>query len=147
MSRNPPFKILIVEDEQLLVFDIEMLVEDGGDVVVGDAASFDEVRALKVDAPDLAFVDVELANQSSGLDVSQYIQGQWPDALIVFVTANPKKLPDDFGGAHGVIAKPFTRNGFLSALAYLKEGLTDPPPISAKPGSFVSSPRLAAAWA
>lgn len=139
-----PFRVLIVEDEALLAMDIEAMVEDGGHRVVGEVASLDEVEQLDLAlAPDLAFVDIQLARGSSGIDVCALIRGRWAEAVIIFVTANPKKIPDDFAGAQGVIPKPFTRNGLMSALHYIEEGVCDPPPTSPKPGSFIASPSFA----
>jgi CheY-like chemotaxis protein len=144
---HPPLKILIVEDEALLAMDIEAMVEDAGHLVVGEVDSVPEVELLPDDiAPDLAFVDIQLAKGTSGLDVCRIIQTRWPDAFIVFVTANPKKIPADFLGAHGVIPKPFSRNGLMSAMRYIEEGVCDPPPTSVQPVSFVASPAFAASW-
>ena len=138
---------LIVEDEALLAMDIEAIVEDCGHRVVADAASLDEVEALNhIAAPDVALVDVQLAQGSSGLDVSSLIQARWRGTLIVFVTANPKKLPADFGGAHGVIAKPFSRSGLMAALNYIQEGLVAPPPSISRPESFKAAPSIVARW-
>lgn len=144
---TPPLRILIVEDEPLLAMDIEFMVENEGHKVVAEAASLYDVEELEDStAPNVAFVDIQLAKGTSGLDVNQLIQKRWPQTIIVFVTANPKKIPDDFAGAHGVIAKPFTESGFESALRYLQEGLCTPPPLSAQPGSFVASPAFSASW-
>ena len=146
--RQPPLSILIVEDEALLAMDIEAMVEDAGHRVSGEAASLHDVESL-ADAlhPDLAFVDIQLARGTSGLDVCREIQRKWPDTYIVFVTANPKKIPNDFLGAHGVIPKPFSRNGLMSAMRYIEEGVCDPPPSSQMPASFIASPAFAASWA
>ena len=142
-----PLRVLIVEDEALLAMDIEAIVEDGGHRVVGEACSLDEVEGLDATiAPDLAFVDIQLARGSSGLDVCALIQRRWAGAIIIFVTANPRKIPDDFAGAHGVIPKPFTRNGLVSALHYIEEGVCDPPPTSPAPVSFIAAPAFAASW-
>ncbi|HUD91803.1 response regulator, partial [Sphingobium sp.] len=106
---NDAMNVLIVEDEILLAMDIEAIVEDSGHIVLAEAASLKDVEALPDDIdPQLAFVDIHLANGSNGLDVAKVIQKRWPDALIIFVTANVAKIPDDFSGAHGVIAKPFS---------------------------------------
>jgi AmiR/NasT family two-component response regulator len=140
-------RVLIVEDEPLLAMDVEMMVEEAGHVVVGEAASLYEVESLADDAaPDLALVDMQLARGTNGLDVSSHIQRRWSSAIIVFVTANPKKIPEDFSGAHGVIAKPFSRSGFLSALNYLGEGIADPPPVSIQPTSFIAAPSVREIW-
>lgn len=143
----PPLHALVVEDEPLIAMDIQFLLEDAGHVASATAASLREVEALPDDlAPDVAFVDIQLAEGSSGLDVNLLVQKRWPDTIVVFVTANPKKIPEDFNGAHGLIAKPFTTHGFLAALRYLQDGICDPPPVSEQPGSFTASRHFAATW-
>jgi CheY-like chemotaxis protein len=145
---NDVMDVLIVEDEMLLVMDIEAMVEDSGHKVIAEAACLEEVEALPDDtAPQLAFVDVHLACGSNGLDVCHLIKRRWPKALIVFVTANVAKLPDDFCGAHGVIAKPFSHAGIVNALHYLADGMFDPPPRRPLPASLVPSPHLKRRWA
>ena len=144
---TPPLDILIVEDEALLSMDIEAMVEDSGHVVIAEAASLRDVEQLSDDTnPDLAFVDIQLADGSSGLDVCRLVRGRWPHAFVVFVTANPRMIPDDYCEGHGVIPKPFSRNGLMAAMKYIQEGVCDPPPTSPQPESFVASPAFAASW-
>jgi DNA-binding LytR/AlgR family response regulator len=140
-------KVLIVEDEALLAMDIESMVQDAGHAIVGEAASVREVAALPADIwPTLALVDIQLDEGSNGLDASAVIRDRWPDAAVVFVTANPGKIPKDFAGAHGVIAKPFSRNGLVTAIRFLEEAILAPPPRSNEMGSLKLSPALAAEW-
>lgn len=140
--------VLIVEDEMLLAMDIEAMVEDSGHHVLAEAASLQEVEALPADLnPQLAFVDIHLAQGSNGLDVCQYIREHWPQSLIVFVTANVSKIPADFSGAHGVIAKPFSHAGVVNAIKYLADGVFDPPPSTPRPASLMASPHLERRWA
>ena len=142
-----PLQIIIVEDEALLVMDLEAMLTDEGHEVIGEAASLAEVEALEVPtSPNLAFVDMQLAQNSSGLAVCRFIQARWPGIAVVFVTANPKLIPEDFSGAHGVIPKPFSRSGLLSAMRFIEEGLIDPPPTASMPPSFIPSPKIAEAW-
>jgi AmiR/NasT family two-component response regulator len=139
MSEHPvaPLNVLIIEDEAILVMDMEMVVEDAGHRVVGEAASVDELRDLRVEQPpNLAFIDVHLAQGSSGLDASAIVRDRWSDVCIVFVTANPGKVPDGHAGSHGVIGKPFTHKGMMAALAYLGQGISAPPPTLAIPPCF-----------
>lgn len=141
-------QVLIVEDEMLLAMDMEAMVEDSGHHVLAEAASLQDVEALPHDLnPQLAFVDIHLARNSNGLDVSRYIQKHWPEALIVFVTANVSKIPSDFSGAHGVIAKPFSHSGVVNAIRYLANGVFDPPPSIPLPASFTPSTHLQHRWA
>ena len=141
-------QVLIVEDEMLLAMDMEAMVEDSGHRVLAEAASLQDVEALPDDLnPQLAFVDIHLAHDSNGLDVCRYIRTHWPDALIVFVTANVSKIPADFSGAHGVIAKPFSHAGVVNAINYLANGVFAPPPIMPRPPSLIPSPNLEGRWA
>lgn len=139
--------VLIVEDEMLLAMDIEAMIEDSGHQVFAGAASLQEVEQLSVDmGPQLALVDLHLANGSNGIEVCKLIKRRWPEALIVFVTANVAKIPDDFSGAHGVIEKPFSYAGMVNAIRYLAEGVFDPPPSIPRPSSLMTSPYLKERW-
>ncbi|MHB9881148.1 response regulator [Pacificimonas sp. ICDLI1SI03] len=136
-------RVLIVEDEILLAMDLEALIEDNGHVVVGEATSLFDVEKLDDNiAPQLALVDIQLARNTNGLDACALIRRRWPEALVVFVTANLSKIPEDFCGAHGAVGKPFSHTGLASALSYLAEGVFNPPPGTPKPASLVASPHL-----
>ncbi len=141
-----PLKVLIVEDEALLAMELESLVEDAGHSVVGWAMSSDEAKTL-VDTSDadIAFVDIHLADGPTGVDVAEHIRRSGP--VVVFMTANPKRIPENFAGAVGVISKPYTMNGLISALRYLQEGVRRPPPVSALPAGFTLSPAFSTVWA
>jgi DNA-binding response OmpR family regulator len=147
MQMTDPLKVLIVEDEALLAMELEGLVEDCGHEVVGWANSFEEAREL-VDSSDtdIAFVDVQLADGTTGVQVAEYIERSGK-SMVVFLTANPKKLPENLAGAVGVIAKPYTMNGLVASLRYLHQGVRQPPPLSARPTGFTLSPSYATAWA
>ena len=142
-----PLKVLIVEDEALLAMELESLVEEAGHRVVGWAMSSDEAKTM-VDAndADIAFVDINLSDGPTGVEVAEYIR-QSGQPMVVFMTANPKRIPENFAGAVGVISKPYTMNGLMSALRYLQEGVRRPPPVSALPAGFTLSPDFAAVWA
>jgi two-component SAPR family response regulator len=142
-----PLKVLIVEDEALLAMELESLVEEAGHSVVGWATSSAEAKTM-VDAveADIAFVDIHLSDGPSGVDVAEYISEK-KSSMVVFMTANPKRIPDHFAGAIGVIAKPYTMNGLTSALRYLQEGVRRPPPVSTRPAGFTLSPAFETVWA
>ena len=141
-----PLNILIVEDEALLAMELESLVEDAGHRVVGWATSSDEACDIADTVkPDVAFVDVHLTDGPTGVDVARYI-GDHDHSRVVFTTANPKRIPDHFAGAVGVLAKPYTMNGLASALRYLQEGMRSPPPTSALPAGFTLSAAYEAEW-
>lgn len=119
MSSGKPLRILIVEDELLIALELECLLQDAGHDVVGIAACSAEALDLSAKlAPDLAFVDIHLADGPTGVDVSRHLANEH-DVTVLFMTANAKRIPEDFAGARGVIAKPYTDRGVKEALAYV----------------------------
>lgn len=112
-------RILIVEDEFLIALELESLLQDAGHDVVGIAASSEEAIALGRElSPDLAFVDIHLADGLTGIDVARELADRH-HVTVLFMTANAKRIPEDFAGARGVIAKPYTERGVKEALAYV----------------------------
>jgi CheY-like chemotaxis protein len=115
-------RILIVEDEILIALELESLLQDLGHDVVGMAASSGEALSLGQELkPDLAFVDIHLADGPTGVDVARQLAAQH-QVTVLFMTANTKRIPEDFAGAWGVIAKPYTERGVREALGYVMAG-------------------------
>lgn len=146
MAYRPPLRVLIVEDEALLAMQLDALLMDAGHEVVGWAMNADEAMQIFHHAkPDLAFVDLQLGEGPSGIDVAREIQAT-DSSVVVFVTANSKMLPDDFAGAIGVISKPYSMQGIEAALTYLHEGIRTPPPGCALPRSLTLAPAYRERW-
>ncbi len=140
-------RFLVVEDEALLAMDLEMMIEDAGHEVVGEAGCLSDLHHLDDDLnPEVALVDIQLADGSSGLRVCEHIRDRWPSTIVIFVTANPKMASDQLHRGHGMIAKPFSRAGFVAAMRYITKGMTDPPTDSAPPAALSLSSAVTAAW-
>ena len=117
---NEPLRILIVEDEILIAFELESLLQDAGYEPVGIAATSREALTLAQDlSPDLALVDIHLADGPTGVEVARGLTRSGITAL--FMTANAKRIPDDFAGAVGVIAKPYTERAVRNAIQYVAD--------------------------
>lgn len=130
---TPPLRVIVVEDETLILMQIEMLLEEAGHEVVGTAVTRDEAIALAVETrPDIAFVDLRLKDGSSGLEAARGMRDV-AGLTVVFMTANARELPDDLDGAAAVIPKPFSESVFGAALPFLEECLRRPPPGSLPP--------------
>lgn len=137
-----PLRVLLVEDEALILMELEELVEEAGHLVVGTAIRRVEAIDLAYRVlPDLALVDVSLCDGDSGIDVARAIRAI-DNLMIVFVTANPLRLGSDFAGAAGVIVKPFSRAVLLRGLSYMEECVRRPPPISMPPLGMRMSDRF-----
>ncbi len=67
-------KVLIVEDEALTAMHLEMLIEEFGHQVCAIAASAAEaISHAAAHLPDVALMDIRLANRSSGIDAAREI--------------------------------------------------------------------------
>lgn len=114
-------RILVVEDEALVAFELECLLQDLGHETVGIAATSREAIALGLSTtPDLVLVDVHLIDGATGVEVARELAGD-PRITVVFMTANAKRIPLDFAGALGVIAKPYSHRVVASALDFVAE--------------------------
>ena len=107
--QNPaprPLSVLIVEDEALLAVELGFLVREAGGVDVGHALdSAGAVAMARQLQPDIALVDVHLADGPTGVEAARQI-AEGDGAMVLFMTANVKRLPEDLAGACGVIGKP-----------------------------------------
>ena len=139
-----PLKVLIVEDERLIAMQLEDDIAEAGHEVVGSAMSSAEAMELAAATrPDLAIVDVHLADGPTGIDVARRLVG--PDNVVVFMTANVKRIPDDFAGAAGVLNKPVSSHGLHQALRFISRRMADDG-AGPKPSSLLVAPAWRARW-
>ena len=139
-------EVLIVEDEMLLAIELEHLVEEVGCHSLGCAMSSDEAVDLAEKLhPDLALVDVHLSDGPTGVDVARKIS-QDCGGVALFMTANVKRLPEDFAGACGVIGKPYSEHGVKTALSYLTYCLTEGQAPGPVPVGLTLAPAYAELW-
>ncbi len=85
-------KVLIIEDEPIIAMDIETIVRDLGHDVTGIAVTRDEaVEQARRDKPGLVLADIQLADDSSGIDAVADILREI-DVPVIFITAFPERL-------------------------------------------------------
>ncbi len=137
-------KILIVEDEALLSMELESEVEEAGHEIVGVAAESKQALSLiEKSSPQFAFVDIQLLDGPTGIDVGRHLASR--SIPYVFVSGNLKRIPEDFAGALGAIEKPYTMNGLQNALEFIDTIVNGEHQSVTAPPSLVLSPRLLAA--
>ena len=84
--------VLIIEDEPIIAMDIEMIVRDMGHDVTGIAVTRDEAVAMAMShRPGLVLADIQLADDSSGIDAVKDILAQF-SVPVIFITAFPERL-------------------------------------------------------
>ena len=135
-----PLRVLIVEDEAVVLMQLEELLEDTGHEIVGTAMTADEAIAMTRELhPELVLLDVHLKDGTSGVDVARAVR-DINGVMVVFLTANVRKLGNDMDGAAAAIAKPFNEAGLAGSIAYLEECVHRPPPLLDLPVGMLLAP-------
>ncbi|GAA5102219.1 response regulator [Bartonella acomydis] len=92
ISQQIATQVMIIEDEPLIALDIEQMVESLGHQVVGIARTRDEAVLLyHKEKPRLILADIQLADNSSGIDAVNDILQNDP-IPVIFITAFPERL-------------------------------------------------------
>jgi CheY-like chemotaxis protein len=85
-------RILIIEDEPVIALDIANTVREDGHKVIGIATTHAEAVALAArEPPGLVLADIQLADDSSGLEAVNEILGHY-EVPVIFITAFPERL-------------------------------------------------------
>ena len=110
ISRQVATDVLIIEDEPLIAMDLEQIVRDLGHEVTGVAVTRDEAVALAMeDRPGLVLADIQLADDSSGIDAVKDILAEF-SVPVIFITAFPERLlTGERPEPTFLITKPFQR--------------------------------------
>jgi len=92
IDRQTRARILIIEDEPIIAMDIEMIVRDLGHDVVAVATTHREaVAEAQKHQPGLVLADIQLADNSSGIEAVQEILTDLK-VPVIFITAFPERL-------------------------------------------------------
>lgn len=84
ISSSSPLRVFYLEDNPLIVFHVETMIEDLGHIFVGSASSFSElvevIDELQVDG---VLVDIDLADGRTGPDAAAWLHERGIPALFV----------------------------------------------------------------
>ena len=111
-------KVLIIEDEPIIAMDIETIVRDLGHEVTAIAVTReDAVREAMAERPGLVLADIQLADDSSGIDAVKDILSEFA-VPVIFITAFPERLlTGERPEPTFLITKPFQRATVKAAIA------------------------------
>ncbi len=102
-------KVLIVEDEMIIAWDLKRTIERLEHEVLSIASSADEaVEQAKASGPDLILMDIALKGKKTGIDAAMEIRG-FSQATLFYLTGNTHLVGDTTikaTRAHGSYAKP-----------------------------------------
>lgn len=118
IEKQTKANVLIIEDEPIIAMDIEMIVRDMGHDVSGIAVTRDEAvdMALK-QRPGLVLADIQLADDSSGIDAVKDILAEFT-VPVIFITAFPERLlTGERPEPTFLITKPFHHSTVKAAIS------------------------------
>ncbi|MDO5758197.1 MAG: response regulator [Rhodobacterales bacterium] len=111
--------VLIIEDEAIIAMDLHSIVTSIGHNVTGVGRTRDAAIKLGVEKiPDLILADIQLADNSSGIDAVKALLDQIGEIPVIFITAFPERLlTGDKPEPAFVIAKPYNEDQVRSAVS------------------------------
>lgn len=129
-----PARILIVEDETFVAWEMAETLSDYGYDCVGIADDTASAMRLGAQTVDVALVDVNLCDGATGPLIGALLANR--GARVIFVTANPRQLGDGVPGTLGVISKPVDFKLIGEALDFALADLTGVTPTPTPPPGF-----------
>ena len=119
MEESVTGKVMVIEDEAIIAMDIVDIVSDIGHKVTGIARTRREaVELASREKPDLILSDIQLADDSSGIDAVNDILRSLKDLPVIFITAFPERLlTGERPEPAFLITKPFNEEQVRSAVS------------------------------
>lgn len=111
--------VLVIEDEAIIAMDIMDIVEGMGHQVTANARTHREaVDMAAANRPDLILADIQLADNSSGVEAVNEILAQFGSIPVIFITAFPERLLTGQRQEPAfLINKPYTEEQVRSAVS------------------------------
>lgn len=112
-------KVLVVEDESIVSFDIQMALESFGYVVTDTVENYDDaLKSVKENEPQLILMDINLEDSKDGIEIAHAVQ-KTKDIPLIYLTAFCDDKTIDRAVQTNPLAymvKPFNRNELKSTL-------------------------------
>jgi len=118
MADSVTGSVMIIEDEAIIAMDIETIVRDLGHEVTAIAVTReDAVREAMAERPGLVLADIQLADDSSGIDAVKDILSEI-SVPVIFITAFPERLlTGDRPEPTYLVTKPFQEATVRAAIS------------------------------
>lgn len=125
-------KVLIAEDELMIADLLEETLTESGYEVCGIARTVDEAVALaKLHKPDLAVLDVRLAQGGRGPEIARQLSGVTTLGILYATGDDPRRSLLTLADGSAAIAKPYQFEDVARALVIVREiktlGTATPP--------------------
>jgi two-component system, response regulator PdtaR len=110
-------KILIVEDEPLILMDVEVqLLEAGHEVAVAENADI-AVTMLARSMFDLLLTDIDMPGSMDGLQLASAVRERWPPVRLVLMSGKRHPRATEMPSQARFLSKPLQPAELMNAVA------------------------------
>jgi PAS domain S-box-containing protein len=116
LVESPPMRVLVVDDDPLVLFNTVMMLEDLGHDVTEASSGEQALRVLRRDPGIGLLVTDQLMPGMSGTGIVEAIRGERPDLAVILATGFSDLEPD--GDRNFIrLSKPFLQSELATAIA------------------------------
>ena len=112
-------KVMIVEDEFIIQYELKIILEGlGHDVVAMASTAKEAIEKTESNSPDIVLMDINLREKMDGIEAAEYINKHF-DIPILFITAySDEKRVEQAKSAHpyGYLIKPVQQRDLKIAI-------------------------------
>jgi DNA-binding NtrC family response regulator len=113
-------KILVVEDEPLLLMDAMDMVEDAGFVPCGASNADEALELLRTEEGiGVVFTDVDMPGSIDGVKLAHIVRKNWPPISIVVASAHARVTSADLPEKSVFFSKPYRPSLVVDTLCHL----------------------------
>lgn len=121
---------MIVEDDLMIADCLEEILQDYGYDVCGIATEVEQaIRMGREQRPDLAIIDLRLADGRLGTEVGTALGAHHPIGIL-YVSGNPDHPALAHVPSKGCIAKPYSPEAVIAALTAIWQGMQAKPAVA-----------------
>lgn len=118
-------KTLIVDDHPIIRKGLKQIVEEEGDIVLGEAGNGGEaLKKMQAEKWDVVILDISMPERS-GLDLLQTMKRQWPERPILILSVHPEDqyaIRTFKAGASGYMTKESASEELIRAIRHIHAG-------------------------
>ncbi|MBR0970630.1 response regulator [Bradyrhizobium japonicum] len=115
-DRRPGLKILLVEDEPLILLDVEDGLQQADHTVISVCNADRAIDVLRTQAVDLILTDIDMPGSMDGLKLAAAVRDRWPPVKIVIMSGKRRPTDEELPTHARFIPKPFSQAQLLSAV-------------------------------
>ncbi len=109
-------KILLVEDEPLILLDVELGLQEADHTVVSVTNADRAMHMLEVHSVDVILTDIDMPGSMDGLALAARVSDLWPPVKIVVMSGKRRPSRAELPAHARFIAKPFNSAELLQTV-------------------------------